>query len=86
MLEMRRGAVCVLIHSDAAMACDDAIGAGALHESLEQHHVQIAAVNRELRPLVARIAARGIAVDELAKAIVVGDFRCGDRDACERRE
>ena len=50
-------------------------------EGIEQHHLQIPAMNRELRNVVAGVAAGGLAVDELAVAVVEAEFAGDDGNA-----
>ena len=57
------------IDADAGMAGDDAVGAEALPHRGEQHRLQVGAVDRELRRVVAGPASGGLAVDELAEAV-----------------
>src|SRR6185312_17414246 len=52
-------------------------------ERLQQHHLQVAAMNAELRPVVARVQSAWIVIDELAEAWVVGNL--GGRDADPRQ-
>ena len=58
--------------------------AGARDESIQQHHLQVAAMNRELRMLVARGAAERLLIDQLAEAIEEGRIRGRDRDLGQR--
>ena len=53
-------------------------------KSFEQDHLQIAAMDRELRMLVARRAAERLLIDQLAEAIEEGRVPGFDRDACQR--
>jgi hypothetical protein len=64
----------------AAPAGVQAIRTDARAERIEQHAMQVAAMDRELRPFVARIASGRLAVDELAEAVVETGFARGDRD------
>jgi hypothetical protein len=56
----------VLRHAGAAVVADDAVRAQALERLFEQHRLQVAAVDRELRPVVARMFARCFLEDQLA--------------------
>ena len=58
-----------------------ALAPDALEKGGEQHHLQIAAVDVELRPVVAGVAAERLLVDELAEAVVEAGFERGDGDA-----
>src|ERR1700675_2448496 len=53
-------------------------GTGA--KSLEQHHLQVAAMDGELRMSVTRGPAEGLAINQLAEAIEEGRVLGGDRD------
>src|SRR5204863_8601273 len=75
----------VLRKSAAAPAQVQAIRADALTECIEQHLVQVAAVDRELRPFISGMTAGRLAVDELAEAVVEARFARRDRDCGERR-
>ena len=66
------------------LAEDHLVGAGARDESVEQHHLQIAAMDGELRHVVAGKAPGRLAVDVLAEAIVETIFARGDRDLGQR--
>ena len=63
MLEVGRGAAGVLVHANAFVACDDAIGSGAFPEGIEQHHLQIAAMNAR----IAGIRSRQSGLKDLCK-------------------
>jgi hypothetical protein len=62
------------------MVGDQPVGTGARAESIEQHHLQVAAMDRELRVLVTRRTAQRLLIDQLAEAIEEGGIRGGDRD------
>ena len=64
---------------------NDAIGAGTFAERVEQHHLQVAAMNRELRVVVAGGAAERLLIDQLPEAIEEGGVLCCDRDPGQRR-
>jgi len=74
----------VRIGACATPTGDDAICAGARDEGIEQHHLQIPAMNRELRNIVAGVAAGGLAVDVLAVAVVEAELAGDDGDARQR--
>src|SRR6202012_1751702 len=62
-----------ILRNAETMAVDDqAIGARAVAERIEQHHLQIAAMDRELRMVVAGGAAERLLVDQLPEAIEEG--------------
>jgi len=64
--EVNGDAARILRHARAAAVADHAVGAQASERLFEQHSLQIAAVDRELRPVVARMLARGFLKDQLA--------------------
>ena len=70
-------------HADALVAEEDAIGADPLAHGSQQHGLQISAMDRQLRRRMTCPAAEGLAVDELAEAVVEGSVACDDRDALE---
>jgi hypothetical protein len=80
--EMRNTAL--WLGARAAPAGHHPIGSGALEESVEQHALEIAAVDRELRHVVSGEPSRGLAVDELAEAIEEREFACDYGSAGER--
>ena len=63
---------------------DDLIRTGTFEEGVKQGHLQVAAMNRELRHVIAGEAPGRLAVDELAEAVVEAIFARGDRDLAER--
>src|SRR6266545_1526787 len=71
---MQRDARIVLLGPEAAMIEPHGITAQPLHRRVEQHRVQIGAMDRELRPVVAGVAAAWLLVDELAVAAVEGEL------------
>ena len=72
--------------ADAGLARDDAIGADSRSHRLEQPGLQVGAMDRELRRVVAGPAARRLAVDVLAEAIEERRLARDDGDALERLE
>src|SRR5471032_2805968 len=74
----------VIVDACAALAEQHLVGAGAFDKSLEQYHLQVAAMNGELRHVVTGKAAGRLAVDVLAEAIVETKFARGDGDLGER--
>jgi hypothetical protein len=69
----------------AAMAGADRVMAGAGAHGVQQEHLQVAAVDGELRRGVAGEAAERLAVDELAEAVEERRVRGGDAGGGERR-
>src|SRR5690606_25800824 len=67
--EVRRDAVVVLVDPQAAVAGHYAVRAQALAHRRQQRHLQVAAVDRVLGPVVAGRLAGRLAVDELAVAV-----------------
>src|SRR5439155_16709753 len=64
------GAVAVLLDRLAALPQRDGIVAEPLAHRLDQHAVQLPAVDRELRPFVSGVTAARFLVDELPEAVV----------------
>src|SRR5260370_38106733 len=58
----------VLIHLQAGMSKPPGIVAQSRSHRVEHHRVQVGAMDRKLRPVVAREAAAWLLVDELAVA------------------
>jgi hypothetical protein len=70
----------VLLDRAAAMTRDEILGSDAVAHRIEQHLMQVAAMKREVRPLVARSKAPRLAIDELAVAREEGIvLRCASR-------
>ncbi|MDT4839847.1 hypothetical protein FQZ97_736480 [compost metagenome] len=65
-LEARRDGIGVLLHARAPRVDHYAVVAQALAHGGKQGHLQIAAMDGVLRPVVARVDAGGLAIDELA--------------------
>src|SRR5262249_18280633 len=80
--EMRGDASLVLLDRAAAMSNDEILRADARAHGIQQHLLQIAAVEREMRPLMAGRKPPWLAVDELAVAreegVVLGRASGGD--------
>ncbi len=74
----------ILRDAEAMTVDDDAIGARAVAERIEQHHLQIAAMDRELRMVVAGGAAERLLVDQLPEAVEEGRVLGRDRDLGQR--
>src|SRR5258706_4805103 len=81
--EADRDAALALFYRFAAIPQCDGIGAEPLPHRLDQHPVQLAAVDRKLRPGVARVAAARLLVDELPEAVVEAHLARQDRMALE---
>ena len=79
-----RTAAAGVVDADAGVAGDDAIAAEPLAHRREQHRLQVAAVDRELRRVVAGPASARLDVDQLAEAVEEGRLARHDRDALER--
>src|SRR6266851_4739724 len=73
----------VLLDGDAAMAGDEAVRTEPLLHGVEQDLVQVGAMDREVRPLVAGCPSPRLAVDQLA---VAGEEGVVLRLAGDRRE
>jgi hypothetical protein len=58
----------VLLDGAAAMARGEILDSDPFTHGIEQHLMQVAAMKREVRPLVARSKAPRLAIDELAVA------------------
>ena len=74
----------IVLHADTLVREVHAVGAGALNKGVKQHHLQVAAMDGELRPVVAAVAAGRVRIDELPEAVVVGDLAGGDADVGQR--
>ena len=83
-LEMRDGLAAFVIDPRAAPPQNHLVAARARDEGVEQYHLQIAAMDGELRHVVAGEAPGRLAVDVLAVAIVKAIFAGGDGDLGER--
>ena len=81
--EARGDAAVVLLDADAAMAGDEALGAEPADRRVEQHLVQVGAVDRNVRPLVAGGHPPRLAIDQLT---VAGEERVVLRLAGDRGE
>src|SRR6267143_6443750 len=67
--EQRRGTLRVLLEPDAFPSGQDAIVAEPPADRLEQHPLQVAAVDGELRPFVSGGAPERLPIDELPEAV-----------------
>src|SRR5205823_3205919 len=74
----------ILLDAEAVMICDDPVVPGAGAESIEQHHLQIAAMNGELRMIVTGGASQRLLIDQLAEPIEEGRVPGLDREARQR--
>src|SRR6185437_3509156 len=82
--EMRNRLTTFVVDPRAALAEDHLIGTRTRDKSVEQHHLQIAAVDGKLRHAVASKAPGRLAIDVLAEAIVKAIFARGDGDLGQR--
>src|ERR1700733_3211193 len=69
---MQGNAIIVLLHADAVMIGENAIRADPALEGFQQHHLQVAAMNRKLRMVVTGPAPERLPIDQLAKAVEEG--------------
>jgi hypothetical protein len=72
-----------VVDRDAGMARDDAIGAEPFADGVEQDRLQVGAVDRQLRRVVAGPASGRLAVDVLAEAVEERRLARHDGDALE---
>src|SRR5512143_3741934 len=84
LFEMRNCLQSVVFDACAAPAGDHSVRARTLQERIEQDHLQVATVDRELRHVVAGKTTSRLAVNELAEAIVEAILACGDGDLGKR--
>jgi len=70
----------ILLNSDAVMVGQQPVGSGARTEGIEQDHLQIAAMDGELRVLVARCPSQRLPINQLTEAIEEGRVLGRDRD------
>jgi len=75
--------ILVLIYAHAFIAKMDTIGADALAHRVQQHELQIAAMDGKLRPTIARAAPARITMNELAMSVVKVQLARFDRDPGE---
>src|SRR5271163_4674079 len=78
---MQDDAVIVLLDADTVMVGENAVGAGAALESFEEHHLQVAAMNRELRIVVTGRAPERLFINQLPEAVEEGSVLGLDRHA-----
>jgi hypothetical protein len=83
-LKMCDGATLILFDRDALASGHDCVRAQPFDNGIEQHLLQLAAMNRVLWMLVACVAAERLAVDELTEAIEKDGLSGQDRHACKR--
>ena len=81
---MRDGAIAFVLDAGAAPARDDAIRARTLDEGIEQHHLQVAAVNGKLRIFITGETPGRFGINELAEAVEETIFARGDGDFRQR--
>ena len=84
-LKMCDGAAFILFDRDAFASRYDRVRAQALDNGIEQHLLQLTAMNRVLWMLVACVAAERLTVDELTEAIEEDGLLRQDRHARKRR-
>ena len=68
------------------MAHHDGVGAELFHHWVVQHAVQVGALDREVQLAVAGVAAPGLAEDEMAVPVEVGELARLDAEPAERVE
>ena len=71
----------ILFDADAMLIGEQPVAARARDESIQQHHLQVATMNRKLRMIVARRAAERFLIDQLAEAIEEGRIRSRNRNS-----
>src|SRR5581483_5839490 len=67
--EVRRRARLILLDAAAFPAGTDRLRAEPRAHRLQQHELQIAAMDRELRPVITGVTARRLPINELAEAV-----------------
>src|SRR5882757_9315863 len=67
--EMRRNAFCILVEVHEASAGDNVLFANLMLEGIEKGHLKVAAVDRELRLVVACEPAKRFSINTLTEAI-----------------
>jgi hypothetical protein len=72
------------VHAGASPSRAHAVLAESLPHGREEDILQVTAMDRELRPLIAREASQGLAMDELTEAIEEDRFARLDGHAGER--
>src|SRR6202012_2680546 len=82
--KMHADAGSILLDPNTMMAGDEAVAAGAGAKCIQQRHLQITAMDRELRMLIARRAAQRLLIDQLPEAIEEGGIRRRNRDLRQR--
>src|SRR5579871_2948094 len=80
---MQGDARVVLLHTGAMMIGENATLPDAAPECIQQHHLQVAAMDGELRMVVAGRAAERLLIDQLPEAVEEGRIFGLDRDPCE---
>src|SRR6201999_793287 len=66
--KMHADAGSILLDTNTVMTGDEAVAAGAGAKRIQQRHLQIAAMDRELRMFIARRAAERLLIDQLPEA------------------
>src|SRR5262245_9579663 len=82
-LEMRNRIETVMFDPGAAPSRHDFVRAGTLEERIEENHLQVAAMDRELRHVIAGETTGRLTINELAEAVIEAIFPRGHRDLCE---
>jgi hypothetical protein len=84
-LKKKLDVIAFLLEPSAVPAEKQAIGADPPAHRIQKHRLQVAAVDRELRPGVAGVPAERFLVYELAEAVVERRLARLDRELRERR-
>ena len=80
----RRHALIILIDAFATLVQQNAVLSQSLPHGVDQYLMQVAAMDRQLRPVIAGGTAAWLLADELTEAVVVGHFLGGDCDILQR--
>ncbi len=83
-LKMRNCFGPFMLDASASPTRDHLVGSGPLYKRVKQNHLQVAAMNRELRHVVAGETAGRLAVNELAETVVEAIFAGGHGHVRER--
>ena len=74
----RRHALIILIDAFATLVQQNAVLSQSLPHGVDQYLMQVAAMDRQLRPVIAGGTAAWLLADELTEAVVVGHLLGGD--------
>ena len=74
----------IILDAGASPASDYLVCPGPLYERVKQNHLQVAAMNGELRHVVTGETAGRLAVNELAETVIEAIFAGGDGHVRER--